>query len=133
MLLSATVKEKWGRALSITLDFVDRRLPPDLYDAYLTPLFDTWSDVLVEISPPAGEILDIACGTGIVSRKLSQSADVKSVEAIDLAPPMIDKAKAITGSESRVAFQIARADQLPFEDDQFNAAVCQQGLQFFPN
>ncbi len=119
--------------MSIILDFVDGRQPPDLYDAYLTPWFETWSDVLVESAPPEGVVLDIACGTGIVSRKLSQTQGVDHVDAIDVAHLMIEKAKAVTGSKIKVAFQVASADQLPFEDNRFNAAYCQQGLQFFPN
>ena len=119
--------------MSLILDFIDGKLPPDLYDAYLTPLFDTWSNVLLRVTPPSGEVLDIACGTGVVTRKLAQIPTVERVEAIDIAAPMIEKAKALTQPELRTAFQVASADQLPFEDNRFNAAYCQQGLQFFPS
>ena len=119
--------------MSIILEFVGGRLPPDLYDAYLSPLFETWSDILIEETPPGGRVLDVACGTGIVSRKLATQAGVELVEAIDVAPPMIDKAKALTQSDLPVTFQIASADNLPFEDNHFGAAYCQQGLQFFPD
>lgn len=119
--------------MSLISDFVGDRLPPDLYDAYLTPLFETWSDVLVARTPPKGGVLDVACGTGIVSRKLASIAGVTRVEAIDIAGPMVEKAKALTRPNVPVAFQVASADQLPFEDNCFTAAFCQQGLQFFPS
>jgi ubiquinone/menaquinone biosynthesis C-methylase UbiE len=118
--------------VSLIQDFVAGRTPPDLYDTYLTPLFETWSDVLVAAHPPSDHVLDIACGTGIVSRKLAAQADVGQVSAIDIAPPMLDKAKALTDSGA-ISFHLASAEKLPFEDKQFRAAYCQQGLQFFPD
>ena len=119
--------------MTLIMDFVGDRLPPDLYDAYLTPLFETWSDVLVELSAPSGRLLDIACGTGIVSRKLASQTNVDHVDAIDVAAPMIDKARTLTGSDHPITFHIASADNLPFDDNSFSAAYCQQGLQFFPD
>ena len=119
--------------MSLIQDFVAGRTPPDLYDAYLTPLFETWSEALIAASPPTGHVLDIACGTGIVSRKLGSQGTVSQVSAIDIAPPMLAKAKALTGSQIAVSFHHASADQLPFENNQFSAAYCQQGLQFFPD
>ena len=119
--------------MAIITDFIAGRSPPDLYDAYLTPLFETWMDVLVELTPPSGTVIDIACGTGIVSRKLAASAGVDHVDAIDVAPPMIAKAQSLTPSDAAIRFHVASADALPFDDNQFSSAFCQQGLQFFPN
>ena len=119
--------------MSLIQDFVAGRTPPDLYDAYLTPLFETWSDALVAAHPPRGHVLDIACGTGIVSRKLAGQPGVDQVAAIDIAPPMLDKAKALTGQDAEVSFHLASAEQLPFDDNAMQAAYCQQGLQFFPD
>ena len=119
--------------MSIILEFVNGRVPPDLYEAYLSSLFETWSDVLVETSPPEACVLDVACGTGIVSRKLAETDGVSHVDAIDVAAPMVEKARALSGPGDRLTFQVASADQLPFEDNRFSAAYCQQGLQFFPD
>lgn len=119
--------------MSIITDFVGDRLPPDLYQAYLAPLFDACGDELLAASPPSGKALDIACGTGIISRKLAARDEVEYVEAIDIAPPMIEKARALTGSGAPIRFEVASAQQLPFEDDAFSGAYCQQGLQFFPD
>lgn len=119
--------------MPIILDFLSGRTPPDLYAAYLSPLFETWSDLLIAQSPPSGHVLDIASGTGIVTRKLARQTNVSRVDAIDIAEPMVLKAKAMTEAELPITFQVASADALPFQDDQFDAAFCQQGLQFFPD
>ncbi len=119
--------------MSLITEFLDGRLPPDLYDQYLTSLFEPWSKELIARSPPRGDVLDVACGTGIVSRALSAQAAVNHVTAIDIAEPMIAKARALTDPTAPVSFQAASADALPFQDHQFTAAFCQQALQFFPD
>ena len=119
--------------MPIILDFIAGRRPPDLYQDYLSTLFEPWSDVLVDAAPPSEDVVDIACGSGIVSRKLARQSAVRSVEAIDVAPPMIEKAKSLTPTDAAITFQLASAEELPFADNQFQAAYCQQGLQFFPN
>ena len=85
-------------------------MPPELYQAYLTPLFETWSDALVEASPPRGRALDIACGTGIVTRKIATSSAIDHVVGIDIAPPMVEAAAAATPANSPVEYRAASAD-----------------------
>ena len=115
------------------MDFLEGRRAPDLYHTYLSSLFETWSDVLVQVTPPSGQVLDIACGTGIVSKKLAQHPGTTHVDAIDVAAAMIEKAIAVTDPEIPVDYHVASADELPFAENQFTAAYCQQGLQFFPD
>ncbi len=123
--------------MSLITDFVAGRTPPDLYEAYLVEgLFTPWAEVLIDTVKPAGQCLDIACGTGIVSRKLSELSQVTDVKAIDVAPPMIDKAVALQKAKdwaAKVDFQVASALELPFDASSFDAIFCQQGLQFFPD
>lgn len=114
-------------------DFVAGRTPPDLYQTYLTPLFSTWGDALVEKLQPQGRALDIACGTGILTRKIAAQSDVERVIGIDIAPPMIEAARAITSADAPVEYLIASADQIDFPDAEFQSISCQQGLQFFPD
>ncbi|QKG69883.1 class I SAM-dependent methyltransferase [Erythrobacter mangrovi] len=119
--------------MALIEDFVAGRTPPELYQAYLTPLFETWSDALIEASPPHGRVLDLACGTGIVTRRIAAEAKVDSVVGIDIAQPMIEAAMAATTGEMPVKYLIASADQIDFPDNSFQSAFCQQGLQFFPD
>lgn len=123
--------------MGLISDFIAGRTPPALYEEYLTPgFFKPWTDSLIAQSPPSGRILDVACGTGAVSRAIAHhSADLR-IDAIDVAPPMVQFAEAETaraGLSDRISFHQASADNLPFEDDAFDRLYCQQGLQFFPD
>jgi len=119
--------------MALIEDFIAGRAPPDLYQAYLTPLFETWSDALIQACPPRGRALDVACGTGIVTRKIAAQPGVDSVVGIDIAAPMVEAAIAATSPESPIKYQVASADQIDFPDGHFQSVFCQQGLQFFPD
>ena len=54
-----------------------------------------------------------------------------SIVATDLNPAMLDLASAI-GTRRPVQWQQADAMRLPFEDETFDAVVCQFGAMFFP-
>lgn len=115
-------------------DFLAGRTPPDLYHAYLSPAFERWAVDMLGILKPNGRVLDIACGTGVVSRLAAKDQTVDLVEAIDVAPPMIDKAVSLGGGVGDcINYSVASAIELPFEDECFATAYCQQGLQFFPD
>lgn len=114
-------------------EFIAGRTPPELYQAYLTPLFETWSDVLVEALPPRGRALDVACGTGIVTRKIAAQSGVDSVVGLDIAPPMVAAAEAITNSMAPIEYVVSSADDTGLPDGHFQSAFCQQGMQFFPD
>ena len=113
--------------------FVAGRSPPELYQAYLWPLFATWSEVLIETLPPQGSVLDIACGTGIVSRRIASQPGVDRVAAVDIAEPMIELARNLTEASDGIDFRVADATNIPFKDSSFQSVYCQQGLQFFPD
>ncbi len=80
-------------------------------------------------------ILDLACGSGAVARALlaRTGADV-SITGADLNDGMLAvAAKKAPPAEGRLAWVKADAGALPFADAAFDLALCQQGLQFFPD
>jgi len=104
---------------------------PRAYQEYLVPaMFSALADVVVEASGTGSgsRVLDVACGTGALSRRLAQAG--ASVTGIDLAPPMLAVARELSEG---IAFIEGSADALPFPDDSFDVVTCQQGLQFFPD
>lgn len=115
-------------------DFIAGRTPPELYETYLTPgLFAPWAEDFAAFAEPGGRYLDIACGTGAVSRAIAgRLEDNVSIKAVDVAPLMIEAARRYTRTPA-VEFELASADALPFDDASFDGAFCQQGLQFFPD
>lgn len=112
--------------------FFAGRTPPTLYETYLVPgLFRAWAEDAATFATPGDNCLDLACGTGIISRALAdRHGKDLSITAVDVTPPMIDEARKHT--PGWIDFQIASADDLPFDDETFDIVFCQQGVQFFP-
>lgn len=108
----------------------------DRYERWFAPWLAPWTDELINVANPhPGErILDIACGTGTVARtiadRLSPSAHITGV---DLNASMVEVAQDLVPVGIKIAWETASADSLPFSDDSFDLAVCQQGFQFFPD
>jgi len=80
-------------------------------------------------------VLDIACGTGIVSRKVREVIGPGArIVGADLNVGMIEIARNLTDKHSRSCeWEVADATDLPFEDNAFSIAFCQQGIQFIPD
>ena len=81
----------------------------------------------------SGELLETACGTGILTRALAaRLPEAVAITATDLNEPMLDFAR-LQPSGGRVAWRQADAQALPFSDGTFDAVVCQFGVMFFPD
>ena len=108
---------------------------PELYEEYLVPLiFEPYAVDLAHrlASSPLTRVLEIAAGTGIVTRALaSMLPDSVSIVATDLNQPMLDHASAL-GTKRAVEWRQADAMRLPFQEGEFDAVVCQFGAMFFP-
>ena len=107
---------------------------PELYQTYLVPLiFEPYATDLVDRlgSRRPNRVLEIAAGTGVVTRRLaSVLPEPVSIVATDRNQPMLDRAAAI-GTDRPVEWRQADAMQLPFEDETFDAVFCQFAVMFF--
>jgi ubiquinone/menaquinone biosynthesis C-methylase UbiE len=112
--------------------------PIEAYERYIVRnLFLPWTqDLIARAQPLTGtRVLDLACGTGIVSRTLAvQEQREMNLVGLDISPSMLAKAEALADEmDIRVQWHEACATCMPFPDGFFDAVLCQQGLQFFPN
>jgi SAM-dependent methyltransferase len=109
---------------------------PLIYETYLVPmLFEPYATDIVKRARarPAPRVLEIAAGTGVVTRALAASMPAEtSIVATDLNQAMLDRAAA-AGISRAVVWRQADAMQLPFSDGSFDAVVCQFGVMFFPD
>ena len=111
---------------------------PANYDRYLGPvLFHQFADDLagrLRVTPGM-RILETACGTGIVTRRLlDRLRGQGSIVATDLNEAMTEHGRShVQADPERIAWQPADATKLPFPDGSFDAVVCQFGLMFFPD
>ncbi len=109
---------------------------PKLYETYLVPLiFEPYAADLANRlrSRPLSRVLEIAAGTGVVTRALASALpESVPIVATDLNQAMLDHARAV-GTTRPVEWRQADALQLPFPDGTFDAVVCQFGVMFFPD
>lgn len=110
---------------------------PAAYDRYLGPMFfEPYAEDLAG-RLRVGEnssVLELACGTGIVTRKLRDRlpASAKLI-ATDLNEPMFRHAAAKFRKDEAVEWRQADACALPFGDQLFDAVVCEFGIMFVPD
>ena len=112
---------------------------PEIYDAHLGPMLfefpakDLANRVKDKISAES-KVLEVACGTGISTHYLREALPQNvHITATDLNPAMLDFAKNKHANLSGVTFEIADALSLPFDDQVFDAVICQFGIMFFPD
>lgn len=110
---------------------------PENYHRYLVPLiFDEYARDLAGRTKVSqdGTVLEIACGTGILTRHLRASLPVTtSIVATDINPPMLEVAQAELEGLEAIGYRTADGTALPFPDASFEAVVCQFGVMFFPD
>jgi ubiquinone/menaquinone biosynthesis C-methylase UbiE len=98
---------------------------------HVDALFRQWVEPVLDaaaVSTGFG-VLDVACGTGVLAREaLGRVGSSGSVTGLDAAPGMLAVAQHLA-PEGR--WTEGDACELPFDDDEFDAVVCQFGLMFF--
>lgn len=108
---------------------------PELYDRHLGPvLFEPYARELARRLPPgATRVLEVAAGTGRVSRHLLSALPATgTLLATDLNEPMLARAAQVI-TDARVTWKAADAQALPLSDGEVDAVVCQFGLMFVPD
>ena len=78
-----------------------------------------------------GRILDAGCGFGATAIVLAQSLPRSEVVGIDLSDPLLEfaiQAAQDTGVGERVSFERADVQEIPYEDDSFDALINLQML-----
>jgi ubiquinone/menaquinone biosynthesis C-methylase UbiE len=108
----------------------------ELYQTLLVPiLFEPYAAemaIVADRSKP-GSVLEIAAGTGALTRALRATLDPPTeIVATDLSQAMIDIG-APTVTMSRTHWMHADAQNLPFAPEMFDLVICQFGAMFFPD
>lgn len=107
---------------------------PENYQRYFVPsIAAPLAEEFIRIAAPgAGErVLDIACGTGVVTRLAAQRVGSGgAVAGLDLNPAMLAVARSVTPSGLGIEWHEASADAMPLPDAAFDLVLCQMGLQF---
>lgn len=81
-----------------------------------------------------GDVLEIACGTGLVTRRLRGRLDpARRLVASDINTAMLDYARNELRDCQGIEWREADATSLPFESGEFSAVVCAFGVMFVPD
>jgi ubiquinone/menaquinone biosynthesis C-methylase UbiE len=79
-------------------------------------------------------VLDVACGTGVVTRLAAERVGPRgSVAGLDVNPSMLAVARAETRAGYASHWYEASAEAMPLSDGAYDVVLCQMGLQFIPN
>jgi SAM-dependent methyltransferase len=104
------------------------------YQEVLVPaLMQEWAPRVADAAgiSPGDRVLDVACGTGVLTREAAGRAGPSgAVTGLDLSPEMLAVAARLS---PELRWQQGSADALPFPDQSFDAVVSQFGLMFFPD
>ena len=103
----------------------------------VTYTMSPFAALLLELgNPQAGEhVVDVACGTGIVARQAAPRVGAAgTVVAVDVNPAMLTVARSLPVPEgAAIDLREGSVLALPLSNNTFDLALCQHGLQFFPD
>lgn len=106
----------------------------EVYESAFVPaFFAQWAPVLCSAAglAPGHDVLDVACGTGIVARTAADRvAPGGTVVGLDLNEAMLTVARRVRPD---IDWRRGDAAELPFPDQTFDAVLCQMALMFFPD
>ena len=108
------------------------------YDAYIVPaIFVPFTNALVsEAGLRSGNrVLDVGCGTGIVSRVVAPIVGSSGrMVGLDIDPGMLSVARSLEPADGAdVEWHQGDVVKMPFENAEFDLVLCQAALQFFPD
>jgi malonyl-CoA O-methyltransferase len=83
---------------------------------------------VMNVSPKT--ILDAGCGTGYCTRILNKAFSKAKVTGVDIAAGMIEEAKKQNGFFTKIDYQVADIEELPFEDNSFDVVFSNLTVQW---
>jgi ubiquinone/menaquinone biosynthesis C-methylase UbiE len=98
-------------------------------DMFFEPYAKEMAGRVVALQPAT--LLEIACGTGRLTKYLSQQLPNTPITATDLNPPMLYFAKEKFPEVTNVHWEVADALALPYTDSSFDCVVVQFGVMFY--
>lgn len=82
--------------------------------------------------PQEAQVLDVGCGTGVLTRVLACWTNVASVVGVDPAPALLSKARAAAVDMPNVRFEEGDGRSLPFESATFDTVTADSMLSHVP-
>jgi len=91
-----------------------------------------YPDILRELKKESfGSLLDCGCGTGAMLALIRTHFRSLPLTGIDLSPEMIKTAR--TRDIPEAVFTVGDCEDLPFEDESFDAVICSMSFHHYPH
>lgn len=120
------VQQHFGRSFGATA--------PENYERFFVPAIGRplANDLVRVASLRAGErVLDVGCGTGVVTRLAAERVGPDgTVAGLDINPGMLAVARSITPPDLGIEWHEASAESMPLPDGAFDVVLSQLSLQF---
>jgi ubiquinone/menaquinone biosynthesis C-methylase UbiE len=103
----------------------------EVYEEFFLPaLFEQWASRVADAAgiQPGQQVLDVACGTGVLARTIADRVGAAGVVGVDVNEGMLAVAKQ---KAPEIEWRQGRAEALPFASASFDVVVSQFGLMFF--
>jgi ubiquinone/menaquinone biosynthesis C-methylase UbiE len=113
---------------------------PRQYDAWARVYDLFWARYVSKTLPvlqrtasvqPGERVLDLACGTGEFERRVLAEQPSAQLVGVDLAPAMVERARAKLDGDTGAHFEQADVHALPFGDGAFDVVVCANTFHYF--
>lgn len=79
----------------------------------------------------ADKVLDVACGTGELAKLILEHNPTQQISGVDLSANMLQQAREKCQAYSKVEFQQATANKLPFDNESFDLVFCASAFHYF--
>ena len=107
------------------------------YERYFVPTIGmAWAIALLDAAElsPGDRVLDVACGTGVVTRLAAERVGPDgAVAGLDITPAMLAVARSVPSSGAAIEWHEASAESMPLADGSFDVVLSSLGLQFVPD
>ncbi|GAB5540511.1 MAG: methyltransferase domain-containing protein [Sandaracinaceae bacterium] len=111
-----------------------RGTAPENYQKFFVPMIGApVADDLVERAglAPGERVLDVACGTGVVTRLAAEKVGPDGrVAGLDVNAGMLEVARRATPPGLSIDWYEAAAESIPLSDESYDVVLCAMGLQF---
>ena len=109
-----------------------------MYERYIVPALSAAKaqELVTLVALKTGErILDVACGTGVVTRQAAQAVGpTGEVIGLDVNDGMLRMARTISAPDgASIVYRVGSVMAIPFPEATFDVVLCQYGLEFFPD
>jgi len=82
--------------------------------------------------PPEARVVEVGCGTGVLTRVLAERPEVGDAIGIDPAASLLERARLLSDGIARIGFLEGDGRALPLEDGSFDVVVFDSTLSHIP-